>query len=133
MGSLLMYFMYCSVYYTDCVCEHIYIYIYRYYLLNVHSRKLETVLVGIYFGKHGFAHVYLVTQPVAGTGSHNARRFRTQRVPKQRSTLLVMTQRVPKQGSTLLVLTQRVPKQRSALLVPTQRVPKHRSALLVMT
>ena len=67
---------------------------------------------------HKSAGVYLLTQHVAGPGSHDPRRFLTQRVPKQRSALLVLTQRVPKQRSALLVLTQRVPKQRSTLLVP---------------
>ena len=76
---------------------------------------MVTVPVGNRSGKCLSAHFYLVTQPVAGPGSHDLRRFRTQRVPKQRSALLVPTQRVPKQGSALLVLTQRVPKQVSSI------------------
>ena len=94
---------------------------------------MVTVPVGTRSGKHLSAHVYLVTQPVAGPGSHDLRRFRTHRVPKQRSALLFPTQRVPKKGSAPLVPTQWVPKQRSALFVPTQRVHKQRSALLVLT
>ena len=94
---------------------------------------MVTVPVGTRSGKHLSAHVYLVTQPVAGPGSHDLRRFRTHRVPKQRSALLFPTQRVPKKGSAPLVPTQWVPKQRSALFVPTQRVHKQRSALFVST
>ena len=88
-----------------------YIGIHRYYRQNVDSRRLETVLVGFFSCIHQSAQVYLVTQPVAGPGSHDSRRFRTQRVSKQRSALLVLIQRVPKHGSALLVLTHRIPKQ----------------------
>ena len=44
---------------------------------------------------------------------------------------MVLTQRVPKQRSALLVMTQWVPKHRSALIIVlTQRVPKQRFTLI---
>ena len=121
-----------AIYTRQIVCVNIYRIIYqRYYLESIRFRMIpETERIKNIWAIHCPAGVYLFPQHVAGPGSHDPCRFLTQRVPKQRSALLVMTQRVPKQRS-VLVLTQRVSKQRSSLLVLTQRVLKHRSILVL--